>query len=314
MDSAWYFLRYPSVREKKRAWDPALTKEWLPVDSYIGGAEHSVLHLLYARFLVMVFRDWGLIKFEEPFTKFRSQGLLIKDGAKMSKSRGNVVNPDEYIRAYGADATRMYLMFLGPFEHGGDFRDTGIRGITRFLDRVWRLITKSKIKNQKSKTQIKNKKLEQAVHRIIKKVTEDIENLQYNTAISALMVLLNEFESVRGNMERSHIEAFLRLLAPFAPHISEELYQRGFRIKGLGFRSLHLESWPKYDSRFIADDTFELVIQVNGKVRGRVTLPIGTGETEAKKAALAVGNIRQYVSAEPKKMIFVPNKLINFVV
>src|SRR3989338_5549182 len=207
---------------------------------YIGGAEHSVLHLLYSRFLTMAFHDWGLLDFEEPFSTFRAHGLLIKDGAKMSKSRGNVVNPDEYIRAYGADALRMYLMFLGPFEQGGDFRDTGIRGVTRFLERVWRFAQdqSSKIPNSKlqntNKFQIPNHKsqarddAERLMNQTIKKVTEDIEGLRYNTAISALMMLLNNFEAEPEAISKKHISVFLRLLAPFAPHISEELWHCAF--------------------------------------------------------------------------------------
>ncbi|TSC78122.1 MAG: leucyl-tRNA synthetase [Parcubacteria group bacterium Gr01-1014_33] len=324
LDSAWYFLRYPSVREEKKPWNPAITKKWLPVHMYIGGAEHSVLHLLYSRFLAMVFSDWGLTHFEEPFAKFRAHGLLIKDGAKMSKSKGNVVNPDEYIRAYGADALRMYLMFLGPFEQGGDFRDTGIKGITRFLERVWRFGQVQISQNLRSQIPISKKvpnpksKIQKILHQTTKKVTEDIENLQYNTAISALMVLLNEFESNKEKVSGEDINVFLKLLAPFAPHISEELWQRIFsttyNLQPTTFRSIHLELWPKYNPKLIQEDTFELVIQVNGKLRGRATLPMGAKEKEAKDAAMQIEQVRKFLTTEPKKIIFVQNKLINFVV
>ncbi len=308
LDSAWYFLRYPSVVEKKHAWNPALTKKWLPVNMYVGGAEHSVLHLFYSRFLAMVFSDWGLTDFEEPFTTFRSHGLLIKNGAKMSKSRGNVVSPDDYIRAYGADALRMYLMFLGPFERGGDFQDAGIRGITRFLERVWRYVQNAGLKNLKSQFQI-----QKILHRTIKKVTGDIENLQYNTAISALMILLNEFEAHADAVGTEDIKIFLKLLAPFAPHITEELFQNFFRNSKIKLHSLHQEPWPRYDQIVLQEETFELVIQVNGKVRGRISLPIGVKESDARAAALAQKNIRTHISGEPRRVIFVPNKLINFV-
>ncbi len=311
LDSAWYYLRYPSVREKKVPWDAPITKKWFPVDSYIGGAEHAVLHLLYVRFLAMAFYDWGLIHFEEPFKKFRAHGLLIKDGAKMSKSRGNVVSPDDYIRAYGADALRMYLMFLGPFEQGGDFRDTGIRGITRFLERVWKLISNFEFSIFKKVPSSKSE-IQKTLHQTIKKITEDIENLHYNTAISALMVLLNNFEEQGEEVGREDIKIFLKLLAPFAPYITEELWQNLNKSKK--FSSLHKEKWPIYNSRLIKEDIFELVVQVNGKVRGLVKMPVGVSEKEAKKAALTLDNIKQHLKAEPRKVIFIPNKLLNFVV
>lgn len=331
LDSAWYYLGYLM---KFGNWKlgfgnsafTKLTRQWLPVAMYIGGAEHAVLHLLYSRFLAMAFHDWGLTHFEEPFKKFRAHGLLIKDGAKMSKSRGNVVNPDEYIRAYGADALRMYLMFLGPFEQGGDFRDTGIRGITRFLERVWKFVYEfgsAKIPNSKfpipNKSQISNSKIqketERIIHKTIKKVTEDIENLQYNTAISALMTLLNEFEKNPEAVSARHLKIFLKLLAPFAPFITEELYNN-LRVsprKSASASSIHLEQWPRYDPKLLQEATFELVIQVNGKVRGRANLPIGASEKEAKEAALSDESVRKYLTREPRKVVFLPNKLINFV-
>ncbi|QQG44956.1 MAG: leucine--tRNA ligase [Candidatus Sungiibacteriota bacterium] len=339
LDSAWYYIGYLMA-----AYDWKLEignlklqeamRKWLPVDMYIGGAEHAVLHLLYVRFLAMAFRDWGLTLFEEPFKKFRAHGLLIRDGAKMSKSRGNVVNPDEYIRAYGADALRMYLMFLGPFEQGGDFRDDGIRGITRFLERAWRFCSSYKERkttpihefhSNDSNNSGALEYLSRILHKTIKKVTEDIEGLQYNTAISALMILLNKFEESPEAVTKEHVAVFLRLLAPFAPFISEELWSRFFANKksgildsrsesGHSFHSIHHESWPKYNPKFVKEETFELVIQVNGKVRGRVTLPIGASEEDAKKAALGPDSVRKYVIGDPRKVIFVPNKLINFVV
>ena len=325
LDSAWYFLRYPSVKNRKTAWDSAATKKWLPVNMYIGGAEHSVLHLLYSRFLAMAFYDWGLVDFEEPFTRFRAHGLLIKDGAKMSKSKGNVVNPDDYIRAYGADAMRMYLAFMAPFEQGGDFRDAGIRGITRFLERVWRFAQATSDKRQELKKT--NKEITAAVHRTIKKVTEDIENLRYNTAISALMVLLSGFERNPDGASRYDIKTFLKLLAPFAPHISEELWQAiggrrspvrrslgaGGEVGGRRFQSIHRGPWPEYDPRFIAEDAFDLIVQVNGRTRATIPMRRGVTEARAASAARADDRVRRHLSAEPKKTIFVPDRLINFV-
>lgn len=309
LDSAWYYLRYPSVHEKKRAWNNVITKKWLPVNMYIGGAEHAVLHLLYVRFLAMAFKDLGLTHFEEPFKKFRSHGLITKAGAKMSKSKGNVVNPDDYINAFGADAMRMYLAFLAPLDQGGDFRDEGIKGITRFLERVWNLILT--IEKQKVTSEIKDQKLQKSLHRTIKKVSEDIENLHYNTAISALMILLNEFEAHAEMVSDEEIKIFLKLLAPFAPHITEELWQRERKGK---FVSIHRESWPPYDETLMREDVVDFIIQINGKMRGRVTLRVGATEKEVTAAARVLETVARHLEGEPKKIIFVPGKLVNFVV
>lgn len=310
LDSAWYYYRYIDSKNKNKPFDKPIARKWLPVDIYIGGAEHAVLHLLYTRFLTMAFHDWGLIKFDEPFKRFRAHGLLIKDGAKMSKSRGNVVNPDEYIRSYGADALRMYLMFLGPFADGGDFRDTGIRGMTRFLERVWKLCQRTKDKRRKTKALVVSPlSLDKILHKTIKKVTEDIENLQYNTAISALMVLLNEFEADTSAVSRECKEIFLKLLAPFAPHLTEELWA-SLGKKG----SIHRSSWPKYSERVLIEETFLMVIQVNGRVRATTTVKSGISEDDARKIALENPMVKKYLSGVPKKVIFVKNKLINFVV
>ncbi len=303
LDSAWYFLRYPSAKEKKVAWNEEITKKWLPVNMYIGGAEHSVLHLLYSRFLTMALSDIGLIHFEEPFTKFRAHGLLIKDGAKMSKSKGNVINPDEYVKRFGADALRMYLMFLAPFEQGGDFRDAGILGVTRFLERVWKLGMRVDAK-EKAK---RDENRERALHRTIKKVTEDIESLQYNTAISALMVFLNEAE--KNGISRKEFEIFLKLIAPFAPHITEELWSE---LKDKG--SIHIAEWPSFDPEKLIEDTFELAVQVNGKFRARITAPLGISEADAKTIAMQEKAVAGALAGkEPQKVIFVEDRLINFV-
>ncbi|TSC52696.1 MAG: leucyl-tRNA synthetase [Parcubacteria group bacterium LiPW_41] len=302
LDSAWYFLRYPSVQDRKSAWNNEITKKWLPVHMYIGGAEHSVLHLLYSRFITMVFKDAGLIDFEEPFTRFRAHGLLIKEGAKMSKSKGNVVNPDEYIKRFGADTLRTNLMFLAPFEQGGDFRDAGIVGVARFIERVWRL--------GQTVIEHKNKKptCERAIHKAIKKVTEDIESLQYNTAISALMICLNEIENKEVSV--AEFQMFLQLLAPFAPHMTEELWF------GLGNKkSIHISEWPVYDPKKIVEENFVLVVQINGKVRATIEVPRGISENDAKKIAMSQDGIKKMINGiEIKKIIFVPNRLINLVI
>ena len=316
LDSAWYFLRYPSVDEKKHSWNPATTKKWLPVNMYIGGLEHSVLHLLYSRFITMALHDFGYLSFEEPFTTFIGHGLITKDGAKMSKSKGNVVNPDEYIRAYGADAMRMYLAFLAPLTEGGDFRDSGIKGITRFLERVWKFASEIKFEKIKGRG-ASDSEIEKAVNEAVKKVTKDTERLQYNTSLSALMVLINIFEEKKERVTLRQFKIFLKLLAPFAPFMAEELWQRraaSYQLPVISYRSIHCEPWPKYDEAILKESSFDLIIQVNGKVRGKISLPIGATEVEAREAALKIPSVNQFVSGEPKRVIFVPNKLINFVV
>ena len=316
LDSAWYHLGYLMV---SREWKldiedkkfQTLSRNWLPVDMYIGGAEHSVLHLLYVRFLALAFHDWGLTHFEEPFPMFRAHGLIIKDGTKMSKSKGNVVNPDEYVKRFGADALRMYLMFLAPFEQGGDFRDSGILGVVRFLERVWKFATEraqGKTKEQDSR------ETTQALHRGIKKVTEDLEKLHYNTAVSALMILLNELEKEK-NISISTLETFLKLLAPFAPHLTEELWSRFFEGKNREFRSIHLEAWPKYDTKLARSDEVTIAIQINGKTRSTVTVARGAAQEEVMRAALAEKRIAAHVKGKKtKKTIFVPDRIINIIV
>jgi leucyl-tRNA synthetase len=276
---------------------------------YIGGPEHAVLHLLYVRFLAMVFHDCGMLHFSEPFLRFRSHGLITKDGAKMSKSRGNVVSPDEYIRIYGADAVRMYLAFIAPFEQGGDFQDHGIKGMTRFLDRVWKF-WKSNLENKASESG--NKKISILLHQTIKKVTEDIETLHYNTAISSLMILLNVFEESPRAISKQDMQIFLKLLAPFAPHITEEMWQETAPKKKI-FTSIHNSAWPLYDKKIIQAQTYTLIVQVNGKVRAKVSdIRIGASELDIKDSALQ--SVRAHIAEKPKKVIFIKDRLINFVV
>lgn len=304
LDSSWYFFRYIDERNRKQAFDPKRARTWLPVDMYIGGAEHSVLHLLYTRFVTMVFRDMKLISFDEPFKQFRAHGLIIKDGAKMSKSKGNVINPDEYIKTYGADVLRTYLMFLAPFQDGGDFQDRGIAGIVRFFDRIWRFYG-TKV-NKKAKT---TKEFQQLLHQTVKKVTEDIESLHYNTAISALMVLFNAAET-EGEIDVESAQAFVKLLNPFAPHLCQELWSQ------LGMKTmLDRETWPKWNKRLATAQTFELVIQVNSKIRARVEAPHGISEDDAVALALARPEIQSWVEGkEIRKKIYVENRLLNLIV
>ena len=245
----------------------------------------------------MVFHDWGLLDFEEPFPKFRDHGLLIKEGAKMSKSKGNIVNPDFYIKEFGADTLRMYLMFLAPFEQGGDFRDASILGISRFLERVWKL----------GNSEFKKFSSEQLLHKTIKKITEDIENLHYNTAISALMILLNAFES--DGVSQKQFETFLKLLAPFAPHVTEEMWH------GLGNKtSVHKEGWPQHDKKLIQDETILFIVQINGKHRATIGAVAGLPQEEAETLVRQDEKVGKLLAnREIKKIIFVPDRLINFV-
>lgn len=301
LDSAWYFLRYPSVKSGKAAFDPKVTVKWLPVDMYLGGAEHSVLHLLYSRFITMVLKDMGHINFEEPFSKFRAHGLIIRDGKKMSKSKGNVVNPDEYIKQFGADALRLHLMFLGPLEEGGDFRDSGIVGVTRFLNRVWNFGTTFKLKNGP---------LSPWMNRTIKEVTEDLDSLKYNTAIAELMVAINNFYDKPEEITKKDRDAFLALLAPLAPFIAEELWKMAGN-KG----NVHLSEWPTYDKKALREENFDLVIQINGKVRHTIRARRGISEEQAVKLALAEERVENFLQGERiKKVFFVPDRLINLVV
>lgn len=299
LDSSWYYIGY-------LGFDKTLIKKWLPVHSYIGGAEHAVLHLLYSRFVAMALHDMSVLHFEEPFTRFRAHGLITKDGAKMSKSRGNVVSPDAYIEKYGADAVRMYLAFLAPFEEGGDFRDSGIKGITRFLDRVEKFV-----KNQKSQIPASPLKIQKILHRTIKKVTEDIETLHYNTAISALMVLLNAFEEYREEVDKKSIKIFLKLLAPFAPFLTEELWREKWGNK----KSIHLAPWPAFDPQLLEEETYQLVMEINGRMRVTIKAPRGINQEEVERLARDNDHIKSYLENKMvRKIIFVPNRLINFVV
>ncbi len=304
LDSAWYFLRYPSAGNGRLPFDPEITAKWLPVDSYIGGNEHAVLHLLYARFVTMALKDMGHVHFEEPFEKFRAHGLIIKEGAKMSKSKGNVVVPDEYIAQWGADTVRTYLMFLGPYQEGGDFRDSGLSGPAGFLHRLWDAVLSSEERDL-------DPSVEQKLHATIRKVTEDLEALSYNTAIAAMMEYLNAVRAGGRTPERAAVEPLVRLVAPFAPHLAEELWER------LG----HAESvfdeaeWPAHDPAKAVADTVEFVVQVNGKVRARLPMRRGVSEDEAREAALGDAHVQSFIDGKQvRKVVFVPDRLVNLVV
>jgi len=306
LDSAWYHLRYPSTEFNDRPFDPARTKQWLPVTSYIGGNEHAVLHLLYSRFICMVLYDLGLVDFDTPYPKFRAHGLIVKDGAKMSKSRGNVVVPDTYIQEWGADTFRMYLMFLGPFQEGGDFRDEGIIGIRRFLEKVWTLAHEAQITPGQNRG---TPAAEQKLHRTIRKVSADTEALQYNTAISAMMEYVNELRE-QGAGGRELVTPLVIMLAPYAPHIAEELWEA---LGGKG--SVFEQRWPDYDQRLASAGDVEIAIQVNGKLRSRLVVPRGMAEKEVVERVLADEAVRKFVDGQPlKKVIYVQDRLVNLVV
>jgi leucyl-tRNA synthetase len=303
LDSAWYFLRYPSANREDVAFDATLTQRWLPVDSYIGGNEHAVLHLLYARFVTMVLHDAGLLDFEEPFTRFRAHGLIVRDGAKMSKSKGNIINPDQYIAEWGADAFRTYLMFLGPYEQGGDFRDASISGPRRFLDRLWSAVLASKTEGEPDPG------VRRELHRTIRKVSEDVPRLSYNTAIAALMAYMNVLRAAERRPHRAEVEPLVQLVAPFAPHIAEELWER------LGHEgSVFDAAWPSFDAALAAEQTVTVAIQVNGKLRGTVVVAPDALEDEVYASALADPAVARHITTPPRKRIYVPGRLMNLVV
>lgn len=319
LDSAWYFLRYTSTDIKDKAFDIERVKKWLPVHSYIGGAEHSVLHLLYARFVTMVLYDLKLVDFEEPFSRFFAHGLIIKDGAKMSKSKGNVVVPDEYILKYGADTLRLYLMFLGPFSDGGDFRDSGIEGMHRFVKRLWKLLHHDF--TVKSEDEVLSSERVFIMHKTIKKVSEDINSFSYNTAIASMMEWMNflndEINLKNSKLTKNEATIFLQLLAPFAPHLTEELWQTVI-MGNVEFKSIHTSTWPTYDPAKLIEDELPIAVQVNGKTRIVITIhkDDSSNQEKVKRIALANEKIVGWIGSEAsvKKIIYVPGKIINFVV
>jgi len=307
LDSAWYFLRYPSADRKDVPFDPEITARWLPVHSYIGGNEHAVLHLLYSRFVTMALHDMGHIGFEEPFARFRAHGLIVRDGAKMSKSKGNVIVPDPIIEEYGADTFRLYLMFIGPFEEGGDYRDQGIQGPFNFVKRIW----ESVIPLERLGEGAPDPSVERKLHQTIQKVTEQLADLQYNTSIAAMMEYLNVLRAGGRTPVRAEVEPLIVLVAPFCPHVAEELWSRLGHSESIFVGS----NWPGYDPEKTLEDTVTLAVQVNGKVRGTIRLPAGAPEAEALAAARADSNVSKHLGdTEPRRVIYVPDRLLNFVV
>lgn len=320
VDSSWYFFRYLSPGDDARPFDPELARRWMPVDKYIGGIEHAILHLLYSRFFTKVIHDLGLIEFEEPFDELLCQGMITKDGAKMSKSKGNVVSPGELIERLGADSVRVYVLFMGPPELGKDWSDQGVEGIHRFIGRVWRMVHERYLPNRDDNgghpESREDREMRALIHRTIENVTRDIEEFAFNTAISFIMELVNgvyHYTAEQGfdkGVLREAVEAVLGLLAPFAPFVSEELwFEIGHET------SIHLSPWPEFDPEIAAPEELTIVVQVNGKVRAKLTVPVTTDEEALKRMAVDTDNARKYIGERPvRKVIVVPGKLVNIVV
>ena len=308
--SSWYFIRYIDPHNEEAIADPELLKRWLPVDIYIGGAEHAVLHLLYARFWHKVLYDLGVVPTKEPFQKLFNQGMILGEGnEKMSKSKGNVVNPDEIVASHGADTLRLYEMFMGPLEASVAWSTNGLDGARRFLDRIWRLFVTeegtvaAKIQPSDDKT------LEKSYHQTVKKVTEDIEGIRFNTAISQMMVFINDCYKAEV-VPTVYAEGFVKLLAPIAPHVAEELWTI------LGHEgSISYEAWPTFDESKLVDDEVEVVVQVNGKVRAKVTVAKDASKEELEQVAINDDKVKEFMDGkELVKLIAIPGKLVNIVV
>ena len=316
MDSSWYWFRYLTPDKDNAPLDKDLVASWTPVDTYTGGIEHAILHLMYARFFTKVLRDMGLVNHGEPFKQVRNQGIILgEDNEKMSKSRGNVVNPDDLVAEYGADTVRTYLMFLGPWDQGAPWNSQGIEGPTRFLNRVWSLVT-TEAKREGAADDNTLKVLKGAVHTAIKKVTEDFEGFQFNTAIAELMTLVNTMNKVKSasvietDEWQEAVTVLIQMLAPIAPHISEELWYRTGK-EG----SVHVGTWPTYDESALVKDSITMAVQVNGKVRGQIEVAPGASNETILETAKADPNVEKYVSqGELVREIVVPKKLINLVV
>jgi len=317
VDSSWYYLRYTDPHNSAEIFDKKKAEHWMPVDLYVIGAEHTVLHLLYSRFITKFLADEGYLNFKEPFLKLRHQGLIRgTDGSKMSKSKGNVANPDEIVAEFGADAVRMYLMFMGPFEDGSPWDPKGILGVERFLKRFWNYVNGT-IEAEKNGAMAPtgvsaSPATSRALNKTIKKVGEDIEAFKFNTAISAMMILLNELEKNENKnaFGRNDLESFIKLLHPFAPHMAQELWSLVGHDTYLDF-----EPWPEYDAKLIADEKIMLVFQVNGKTRDTAMVDAMISESDAKALALASTKVKNAIGAQmPKKMIYVDKKLVNIVI
>lgn len=307
--SCWYYLRYIDPKNENMLADPEKLKHWLPVDLYIGGVEHAVLHLLYARFWHKVLYDLGIVPTKEPFQKLFNQGMILGEGnEKMSKSKGNVINPDDIVKSHGADTLRLYEMFMGPLDAAIAWSEKGLDGSRRFLDRVWRLMVNEDGTLSSKIVTTNNKSLDKVYNQTVKKVTEDFETLGFNTAISQLMVFINECYKV-DEVYKPYIEGFVKMLAPIAPHIGEELWSK------LGHEeSITYQPWPTYDEALLVDDEVEIVVQVNGKLRAKIKIAKDTSKEEMQEIALSNDNVKASIEGKDiMKVIAVPQKLVNIV-
>jgi leucyl-tRNA synthetase len=312
VDSSWYFLRYADARNDDAAWDKQLVDYWLPVKQYIGGVEHAVLHLLYARFFTKALNDMELLGFREPFSRLFTQGMIYRHGAKMSKSKGNVVSPDDAVHRYGADALRLFILYMGPAEHDMVWNDDGIEGTARLLDRIWRLALEVAVRGPVEAPA--EGELIRTAHRTIDRVTDDVlRRFQFHTPIAALFELVNEIYRVKDDPERAGevrfaTEMALSLIQPYAPHVAEELWSR------LGHERLWETAWPEADPALVAMDTVEVVVQVNGKLRDRLRVAAGTSEETLVELALASERVRAHLNdGTPRRTVVVPDRLVNLV-
>ncbi len=315
--SSWYFLRFASPRERERPFDPEAVRYWLPVDLYVGGAEHAVMHLIYARFWTKVMYDEGMIDFGEPFCVLKNQGMILgEDGQKMSKSKGNVVTPDEMVARYGADALRLYILFMGPFEAELEWNEDGIAGTYRFLKRVWSVVTETHLAERSEPEPDLQSELRYRVAATVKKVTGDMDCFAFNTAVAALMELVNFLSAQRdragaaGIYWREAVRDLLVMLAPMTPFMAEELWHQ----VGFPGKTVHRQPWPDWDEEDLVLDTVEIVVQVNGRIRARVDVPSDASEEQLREAALSHGRIRELLGdSEPERVIVVPGRLVNVI-
>ena len=320
IDSSWYFLRFCDPHNDKEPFSPDLANHWMPVNQYTGGVEHAILHLLYARFFTKVLADEGMLKAREPFARLFTQGMITKDGAKMSKSKGNVVPVDDMVATLGADTGRLFVLFIGPPDEDAEWSDRGARGIFRFLERVWRLFEGNVVVGSENHNtgdySPADRDLLRKLHLTIGKVTADIERFHFNTAVSAVMELANamqDYRQVHGEHTHAYWDAatnLLLLLAPMAPHITEELWER---CGGNG--SIHVQPWPIFSAELAAADVVTVVVQVNGKVRDRIEMPADVSQEEATKSALESERVSRFLDGnEVRQVHYVPGKLVNIVV
>ncbi len=323
VESSWYPIRYCSPHSDQAPFDSNAVNYWMPVDQYIGGIEHAILHLLYARFFTKVLRDLGYVKIDEPFARLLTQGMVIKDGSKMSKSKGNVVDPEELIRKFGADATRLFCLFAAPPEKDMDWSDKGIEGSYRFLSRLWRLVTETKDQMQAAgRTDVRPPQsvepLKRKIHQTVRKVTDDVDKrFRFNTAIAAMMELVNDLyrakETARTSEEfsviREAVESLLVMLSPFVPHITQELWEI------LGNKEVLFNvPWPDYDAGWAEEQEVTIAVQVNGKLRSTITVSKDTEQPDVEAKAMSEPNVKRFLEgATLKKVIYVPNKILNII-